>query len=402
MLSSIGIPQLLSTSLPGGAFAIFSFVFVSICVVLKFVLRPKHHPSIPPGPPGRLFFGHVLQFPRVQPWFKLTELGHKYGSIVRLSIFSRKYIVLNSYEDVNNLFDKRSEIYAYRPPQTMVQLCGLGGGAVLFQNGGNKLRDARKLLSAEIGQRGIVHHHGLMQDEARFMARRLLDAPGATSRSMEVTIMSWRVLYMIGFGDQTLDETLAKHATVVGKLLSDVTQYDKYLVDSFPILRYLPEWVPGCGFKKTARESKESVEYFLNVPFEDLRRKMIDGTSFPCFVSKHLGTADRNNDLVKWTAASLFGGGLTTTTSILMSFFLAMTLHPDVQVKAQEELDCVLGPGALPTFADRERLPYIECILKELLRWHPVVPLIAHSTLVDDEYKGFKIPARSIIVANSW
>ena len=59
-----------------------------------------------------------------------------------------------------------------------------------------------------------------------------------------------------------------------------------------------------------------------------------------------------------------------------------MVLHPEVQAKAQAELDSVLGsaPGAaaptrMPGFSDRERLPYVNAVVKEVLRWNPAVPL---------------------------
>lgn len=52
-----------------------------------------------------------------------------------------------------------------------------------------------------------------------------------------------------------------------------------------------------------------------------------------------------------------------------------MTLYPEAQRKAQEELDRVVGPDRLPTFADRELLPYVEALVTEVFRWNPVVPL---------------------------
>ena len=55
--------------------------------------------------------------------------------------------------------------------------------------------------------------------------------------------------------------------------------------------------------------------------------------------------------------------------SALASFVLAMVLHPEVQTKAQEELDRVVGHGRLPEFADRKSLPYINAIVKEILRY---------------------------------
>lgn len=52
-----------------------------------------------------------------------------------------------------------------------------------------------------------------------------------------------------------------------------------------------------------------------------------------------------------------------------------MLLHPNVVRKAHEELDNVVGRERLPTFQDRPNLPYIECVLKEVLRWNPATPL---------------------------
>lgn len=54
--------------------------------------------------------------------------------------------------------------------------------------------------------------------------------------------------------------------------------------------------------------------------------------------------------------------------STLASFFLAIVTHPEVQVKAQEELDRVVGQARLPDFSDRISLPYVNAIVKEVLR----------------------------------
>lgn len=51
-----------------------------------------------------------------------------------------------------------------------------------------------------------------------------------------------------------------------------------------------------------------------------------------------------------------------------------MVLHPEVAKKAQAELDTVVGNDRLPTFADREYLPYLDALCKEVLRWNTVVP----------------------------
>ena len=54
------------------------------------------------------------------------------------------------------------------------------------------------------------------------------------------------------------------------------------------------------------------------------------------------------------------------------SMFLAMLLFPEVQKKAQAELDTIIGPERLPNLSDRQSLPYMEALLKEIHRWHAV------------------------------
>jgi cytochrome P450 len=84
-------------------------------------------------------------------------------------------------------------------------------------------------------------------------------------------------------------------------------------------------------------------------------------------------------------------------------FFLAMTIYPDVQRKAQEEIDRIVGNDRLPGFNDRENLPYIDAIVKEVLRWHPVAPMgLPHMTSEDDIYNGFLIPKGALLLPNIW
>ena len=56
----------------------------------------------------------------------------------------------------------------------------------------------------------------------------------------------------------------------------------------------------------------------------------------------------------------------------MSSMFLAMTLFPGVQKKAQAEIDAIVGPDRLPTLSDRRSLPYMEALLQEIHRWPSV------------------------------
>jgi cytochrome P450 len=52
-----------------------------------------------------------------------------------------------------------------------------------------------------------------------------------------------------------------------------------------------------------------------------------------------------------------------------------MALYPEVQKKAQAEIDAVVGPNRLPDFHDRPSLPYINAVVKESSRWNLAAPL---------------------------
>ena len=87
----------------------------------------------------------------------------------------------------------------------------------------------------------------------------------------------------------------------------------------------------------------------------------------------------------------------------MQAFLLAMALYPEVQSKAQAELDEVVGLGRLPDFSDRASLPYTNALVKELVRWHVVTPIsLPHAMVRDDEYDGQLIPAGSQVISNLW
>ncbi|KAG6867476.1 hypothetical protein C0993_002299 [Termitomyces sp. T159_Od127] len=80
-----------------------------------------------------------------------------------------------------------------------------------------------------------------------------------------------------------------------------------------------------------------------------------------------------------------------------------MALNPHVMQKAQEDINRVTEGERLPTFDDWERLPYINAIILEVLRYNTVTPLgLPHSVAKDDIYDGMLIPKGSMICANLW
>ena len=78
-----------------------------------------------------------------------------------------------------------------------------------------------------------------------------------------------------------------------------------------------------------------------------------------------------------------------------------MIAFPYTQRKAQAELDTVVGRDRMPTLADAPSLPYVGAVIKETLRWRPVLPLgVPHAATEDDWYEGMFIPRGTMCLVN--
>ena len=88
--------------------------------------------------------------------------------------------------------------------------------------------------------------------------------------------------------------------------------------------------------------------------------------------------------------------------SMIQTFLCAAAMQPDIQKRAREELDVVVGPDRLPTFEDYDELPYVQAIIMECARWLPVTPLVtSHNLIRDDHYKGYFIPEGTTVITVS-
>ena len=159
-------------------------------------------------------------------------------------------------------------------------------------------------------------------------------------------------------------------------------------------------------FKRKAAQWHQTLSETAEKPFAFVQQQVVDGTAPPSYVQALLEKGKgrlSGEDLysIKWSAASIYTGGADTTASTLSCFFLAMVLNPHVQERVHEEIDRVIGTDRLPALEDRNELPYVDALLKEVLRWHPVGPMgFPHVAASDDVYEGHFIPKGSILMAN--
>lgn len=102
---------------------------------------------------------------------------------------------------------------------------------------------------------------------------------------------------------------------------------------------------------------------------------------------------------ILWDLGILCDTGVETTGMQLQNFILACVAYPAWAVKAQKELDDVVGGDRLPEFDDLSKLPYLQAVVEENFRWRHIVPAgIPHATAQDDYHKGYLIPKGSVVV----
>lgn len=177
------------------------------------------------------------------------------------------------------------------------------------------------------------------------------------------------------------------------------------IVDFFPVLRRLPDFLLPVRQKAKEMHKREKALYLGH--WMRAKKETQEGTIQPCFCEDLLATQKAegfSDDQAAYISGTLLEAGSDTTSSTLYAFVQAMLLYPEVQRKAQEEIDRVIGPNRLPTMDDDLDLPYIRACMKEALRWMPTTILgaVPHAVTQDDYYEGMLIPKDAGVLNNVW
>ncbi|KAJ5915533.1 hypothetical protein N7466_011466 [Penicillium verhagenii] len=348
------------------------------------VSRKKASGPLPPGPVGKPVLGNIadLPAPGEQDWVHWAKHKELYGPISSITVMGQTIVILNDSRIATDLLVKRSAIHSSRPNLVFASEMVGWEHIMAMQTYSDRFRAYRKATQPYLGHETAVSH--------------------------EAGAIILKIAYGYTIEPHKLDP-LVQMAGLALEHFAIAGTPGAWLVDMIPALKYVPSWLPGAGFKRKAQAWKKNLQNTADIPYAFVQRQMKGKQPEPSYLSNlfkadGIPAAGTEEEVVaKWTAASLYTGGADTTVSSVATFFLAMTLYPEVQRKAQEEIDRVLGAGQLPKMADRANLPYINAVVKETLRWHPVAPMgIPHMSNQDDMYEGYHIPKGSLIMPNIW
>ncbi|KAF7297433.1 OrdA protein [Mycena indigotica] len=342
--------------------------------LLLFRFRKRRAVSLPPGPPGLPILGNVLDMPSVTEWLTFAEWA-KYGGLCSVTFLGQPMIILNSASAMEEL-DGKGPVFNTRPRLPMAgELVGYNQTLVLMPYG-PQFRVFRKHFARLIGTPAAARQFvPLVELETNRFLKRLLLKPNAEFIDGHLRKLTGAIILRLTYGIEVQDED-DPFVTLIEKAngnFSAATTPGAFLVDIFPSLLLIPETL--APFKRKAKAWAIETKKMVESPYSYTRRQIAAGTAPTSFVSRLLEDEQKLNDQelhdVKYTAGSFYGGGADTTAALLHAFFLAMVLYPEVQRRAQREIDDLLNG-------------------------------VPHAAMEDTILNGYWIPKGSIIIANIW
>ncbi|KAJ7167338.1 cytochrome P450 [Mycena crocata] len=363
--------------------------------------------SAPPGPRPLPIIGNLLDIPQHEQWLVYREWSHRYQSdVIHMNVFGTDLLVVNSAQAASALFGQKSAIYSDRPRMPMLaELIGLGWHFA-FMKTGDDWRAHRKIFTQEFSPSAVQRYHDQELKWTRKLLQNLIAKP---QNFMEhIQHMASGIVLETTFGLQVQpsgqpDPFIAAAKQAV-EAMTESGLFGTYLVDFLPILKYVPAWLPFATFKRQANKWRKSSDIAAQVPFSVMKNGLATNDYVPSVASKLVTGGEHAGDetALRQTVSAMFASGSAATVSALTTFILAMCLYPEVQAKAQKEIDQVVV-GRLPNFSDEPNLPYITAIIREVGRWNPVAPLaFPHMLSADDTYNGYRLKAGSVVFPNTW
>ncbi|KZT24415.1 cytochrome P450 [Neolentinus lepideus HHB14362 ss-1] len=382
-----------------------AFILISAWVVCYHSDRSVK-PSLPPGPKGLPLIGNLFDLPPGPQWLIFDKWLKQYGDIVQINILGQPIIILGSVRAVSAIFEKNSSIHSSRKGMTMMnELMGWGFNFA-FMPYGKRWRDGRRIFHQHFNQGSTPRYHHAFSRQTRRLLYSLLTEPEDFLRHIRHTFAA--TILAATYGLDVTDRN-DPYVTISEKAMQGASAAfvpGAFLVNDFPILKYVPSWSPGAEFQRKAMEWKKATDAMFHKPFNAVKVGIREGTAGPSVAATILQSLPVDGDnreeeyAIKAVGAAAYAGATISTAQV---FILAMAMHPEVQRRAQAEIDAVVGRSRLPDFSDRDSLPYINAVVKEVIRWQPAFPLgIPHASTADDEYCGYYIPKGSIIFGCSW
>ncbi|KAH8721733.1 cytochrome P450 [Ilyonectria robusta] len=387
-----GIMEYPSVSILYWAFVALGGLLV-LTKALRYGSRPKNYP---PGPPTLPILGNLHQMPTKNFHLEFQKLAQEYGPITTMKLGGQSLFLLNDPDVIRDLLEKRSNNYSCRPD---LYARHFGDNLNIALRDNDEIwRRQRKMYHVRLNVKSADRYLPYQHFDSLQLLNDFAINPGGWVQHVQRYTASISTTLLYGWRTPQTSTGYVKDLLEWMDVTSEAINFQ--LVDFYPFLRDIYHAVPY--WLLPSKRKLHNLQKLENRVFIDLlnraKDKLSTGDAYPSFIRDMLSDkdSDRLNDRqIANNAAHGFGAAMDTSANTILGFIKAMVLFPDVQAKAQKELDAVIGSGRLPTWDDRAELPYIRAP-------SPLSAAVPHSAKEDDVYNGMVIPKGSMIMINVW
>ncbi|THV06968.1 cytochrome P450 [Dendrothele bispora CBS 962.96] len=345
-------------------------------------------------------------FPAQSIYLKLSEWAREYGDFYSLKMGPEKIIVLSSAKAVKEFLDMRGPSTADRPSAHIPDQVHKGDSLV-WGRYSERWKLMRKTVHAILTPASAEKTCSIQFAESTQLLHDLLHNPKL--HFQHVRRLSASVIFSVLYGKR-----VPRYESYEATSMFNLLHAGEHLflpgaqlpVDMFPFLKYLPEG-PLAPWKKKCKDLKEMHQKLFFGSLEQCKGRIERGESAGCLMEQILERYQKEFGLtwheVGYIGGTLLEGGIDTSTSILQMLIMLLPCYPEVQQKAQEKIDRVVGHDRIPQRDDIKNLPYVQAIIKELGRFGPPLPFgVPHATIQDEEYRGYIVPKGCTVFQNQW
>ncbi|KAK8041660.1 cytochrome P450 [Apiospora rasikravindrae] len=375
------------------------FAIVLLLLYVVYLKKKEHNRNkIPPGarplpgPKGLPLIGRIHDVPAEKTWLKFYEWSKVYGPIYQMEIFGSVHVWISSEAIAHDLLSRRALIYSDRPMIPNLPNNRTGGEYLALHGRNDTWKRQRKLAQHLMAQSANASLHNYPSKERdRFL---YLLSKDASQYREYIEQFTARTVSRLSWGSPHPANLLRE--TTFGLL--ETISPSGALPNIISWLKHVPYFLSPWKQKEHARHEVEAGLFKSSVKY--VRDAVGNGTADPSFVRTFIDTLTKPGDEIKWgeeaEATYVVGqmaiAGALTIGSPIQSFLLAMLHFPEWQHKLQQEIDEV-SHGRCPEWEDREKMPLLRAVVKEVIRWRPPVPTgIPHAVEKDDVYNGYFIP----------
>lgn len=390
---------------------IFIFLIVVLLVLLAYADTRKPR-NFPPGPKWLPIIGCVLELSNLHKkkgslGKAMQELAVQYGPVVGARVGRERTVFVYGLNVTKELLCK-DELNG-RPDHIIAtsRTFGKRRGIIFTDSEFHQVqkRFVQKQLKEssfrkEVMEAILAHTvRGIIGD-----VKKKIEGGGVISIPSLFPIHILSTLYIMLTGDKCSDQGMEELCTAMRQYSQNIPLTGA-MFTHFPFLKYI---CPGyCGYNSYVNIHKRILT-FVSERFKFLKQACDSAT--PCgFVHEYFkiinsveGRSDFSENQLHAIVLDLLITGYDTSCNTLSFAFLYLLLHPEVQRKAQKEMDTVIGRGRLPSLDDRARLPYIECVILESIRLFAGRAFLApRRAMKDSTLNGYFIPKGTLIQGNS-